>query len=56
MDMPVVLKPTRVGRLLGLLPAPLTRALDAWSHRLALRRQQQRRERWQQRQVARSLL
>jgi hypothetical protein len=52
-----VLRTTRLARgLLRLLPAPLTRALDAWSHRLAMRRAEQRRQRWQQRQAARSAL
>jgi hypothetical protein len=33
------------------LPAPLLAVLDAWSHRLARRRWQQRQQRWQQRQA-----
>jgi hypothetical protein len=34
-----------VAQLLRLLPAPLTRALDGWSHRRARQRAEARRER-----------
>ena len=40
--------------LLRYLPAPMLAMLDAWSHRIALRRQRQRQERWERRQQARS--
>lgn len=41
-----------VGQVLRLLPAFVLRALDAWSHRVALRRRQERRDRCQRRQAA----
>jgi hypothetical protein len=41
-----------VGPLLRLLPGPLLRALDGWSHRVALKRQKQRQEAWLQRRSA----
>lgn len=46
-------QPTRIAQLLKMLPGPVLRMLDAWSHRVALRRQQQRREAWLARQSAR---
>jgi hypothetical protein len=36
----------RVVQLLRLLPAPVLRLLDAWSHRVAKRRQQRRQQAW----------
>ena len=41
-----------VSRLVRLLPGPLLRALDAWSHRLAQRRYEARRQRWLRHQAA----
>lgn len=41
-------------QLLRYLPAPVLGLLDAWSHRIALRRQLQRQERWARRQQARN--
>lgn len=41
-----------VSQVLHLLPAPLLRALDAWSHRVAQRRLEERRARWLQRRGA----
>jgi len=40
------------GRLVRAMPAPLLRALDAWSHRLAQRRWQARQRKWLQHQAA----
>ena len=37
---------SRVVMLLQLLPGPLLRALDRWSHRRAVARQLQRQEAW----------
>ncbi|HET8744866.1 MAG TPA: hypothetical protein VFM98_04640 [Ramlibacter sp.] len=34
------------------LPAPVLRALDAWSHRVARRRALKRQQKWQQRKAA----
>lgn len=42
----------RVSQLVRQLPAPLLKWLDAWSHRVARRRAQQRMLKWQQRQAA----
>jgi hypothetical protein len=43
-------------QLLRYIPAPLLGALDGWSHRLALRRQRERQERWARRRAANSSL
>lgn len=40
------------GRLVRAMPAPLLRALDAWSHRLARRRYEARQRKWLQHQAA----
>lgn len=40
-----------VGLALRLVPGPLLRQLDAWSHRQAQRRQLQRQEAWQARKA-----
>ena len=40
------------GRIVRAMPAPLLRALDAWSHRLARRRYEARPRRWLQHQAA----
>ena len=40
--------------LLRYLPAPVLGLLDAWSQRIALRKQLQRQERWARRQQVRS--
>ena len=37
---------TQVAPLIQLLPGPLLRALDRWSHRRAVARQLQRQEAW----------
>ena len=42
----------RVAALLRLLPGPLLRALDGWSHRRALDRQRQRQQAWLERKAA----
>lgn len=39
-------------RLVRAMPAPLLRALDAWSHRLARRRYEARQRKWLQHQAA----
>lgn len=41
-----------IGQVLQLLPSPLLRALDAWSHRVALRRASARQQLWLQRKAA----
>lgn len=41
-----------VGQLVQLLPSPLLRVLDGWSHRVALRRARARQQKWLQRQAA----
>ena len=41
-----------VSQVLHALPRPLLGLLDAWSHRIALRRAQQRQQKWQRRQAA----
>ena len=43
----------RVTQLLRLLPGPMLRTLDAWSHRRALRKQLERQEAWLRRQAPR---
>jgi len=40
--------PGFIGQVIRSLPGPLLRALDAWSHRLARRRHEERMRRWQQ--------
>lgn len=50
--MTALARTTWVTQALRLLPAPVLRALDAWSHRVAQRRAQQRREQWLQRRAA----
>jgi hypothetical protein len=46
--------PGFIGQVIRSLPGPLLRALDAWSHRLARRRHEERMRRWQQLRVAQS--
>ena len=41
-----------VGHIVGLLPSPLLRVLDGWSHRVAQRRALARQQKWLQRQAA----
>jgi hypothetical protein len=41
-----------VRHALQLLPSPLVRVLDAWSHRVAQRRFRERQQRWLQRNAA----
>jgi hypothetical protein len=41
-----------VSQVLHRLPAPMRRALDAWSHHVAQRRALQRQRKWQQRKAA----
>ncbi len=43
---------TLVSQLVRALPAPLVNLLDAWSHRIARRRAQQRQRKWLQRKAA----
>lgn len=43
--------PSLVAQVVQHLPAPLLRALDAWSHRVARRRDAQRQRKWLQRQA-----
>lgn len=38
-----------ISQVVRQLPAPVLRLLDAWSHRIARRRAQQRIRRWQER-------
>jgi heme exporter protein D len=40
---------TWLGQALNLLPRPVLRLLDGWSHRLALRKRLERQQRWQRR-------
>lgn len=42
-----------VSQLLQVLPGPLLSVLDAWSHRVARRRAQQRQQKWLRRQAGR---
>lgn len=49
--MPAVVRTTWVGLLLRGLPGPLVRLLDAWSHRVAMRKARERQERWTRRQA-----
>jgi len=42
---------SRVATLLRLLPGPLLRALDRWSHRRAVERQRQRQLAWLERKA-----
>ena len=42
-----------IGLLLRGLPGPLHRMLDAWSHRVALRKARERQARWAARQAPR---
>jgi hypothetical protein len=44
--MGALLVPGLVSSLIGHLPAPLLRLLDDWSHRRALQRAAQRRQKW----------
>jgi hypothetical protein len=41
-----------VGQLIRQVPGPLLRALDAWSHRIARRRYEERMRRWQELKLA----
>ena len=41
-----------VGQLIRHLPGPLLRALDAWSHRIARRRYEERMRRWNELKLA----
>lgn len=50
--MGTLVQPGFVSQLLRVLPAPVRRALDAWSERVARRRWEQRQLRWRQRQAA----
>lgn len=45
-------QPTLIGQLLRHLPRPLLKALDAWSHRIALRRAEERQRKWAERKAA----
>ena len=49
--MGTIVHPTLIGQLVRHLPAPLLRALDAWSHRTARRRWAQRQAKWEQRKA-----
>ena len=44
--------PGVVSQLIRYLPGPLLRALDAWSHRIARRRYEERMRRWQELKLA----
>ena len=50
--MTAVVHPTLVSQVVRHLPAPLLRALDAWSYRVARRRAELRQRRWAERQAA----
>ena len=50
--MGALVHPSLVSVLVRQLPAPILRALDAWSRRVARRRWEQRQQRWQQRHAA----
>jgi hypothetical protein len=52
--MSAIARPTFVTQVVRLLPAPLLRALDAWAHRQAQRRAQERRDAWLLRQAERA--
>jgi hypothetical protein len=41
-----------VSQLVQILPGPILGALDAWSHRVARRRAEQRQQKWLQRKAA----
>jgi hypothetical protein len=43
--------PSVVSQLLKRLPAPLLGALDAWSHRIARRRAEERQRKWLERKA-----
>ena len=45
---------TLVSQVLHALPGPLLNLLDAWSHRVARRRAQQRQQKWLQRKAAKT--
>lgn len=45
---------TLVSQIVQALPAPLLNLLDAWSHRVARRRAQQRQQKWLQRKAAKA--
>lgn len=51
--MPAAARTTWVSLLLRGLPGPLLRMLDAWSHRVAMRKARERQQRWAARQAAR---
>ena len=46
------LQASLVVQLVGLLPSPLLRVLDGWSHRVARRRALERQQKWLQRRAA----
>ena len=50
--MGAIVHPSLLSLALRRLPAPLVRALDAWSQRVARRRWEQRQRKWQQRNAA----
>jgi hypothetical protein len=50
--MQAIVRTSLVSQLVQQLPAPLLKALDAWSHRIARRRAQHRMLKWQQRKAA----
>lgn len=50
--MAAIVQSSLVRQLVGWLPSPLLRALDAWSQGVARRRWDQRQARWRQRQQA----
>lgn len=47
-----VVQPSLVAQIVRHLPAPLLRALDAWSYRIARRRDARRQRKWLQRATA----
>ena len=49
--MGTVVHPSLVSQVVQHLPAPLVRALDAWSHRLARRRAAERQRKWLERRA-----
>lgn len=50
--MAAIVRAGLVSQLVQQLPARLLKVLDAWSHRIARRRAQQRMLKWQQRETA----
>ena len=50
--MPATASSGVVGQLIQRLPSRLLVALDAWSHRVARKRHQERMRKWQARQLA----